>query len=394
LTTNSNPYVAVDIVALFIWFFGSGIWIAAGVGGGSIWGPLGFLLLRYDVLPSTGLSQWAIFGSAVAGFVLNIGATHPLGDRPLIDFQFVLFMGPLLTTGALTGLLIQEMIPPWMVLLLMVLVLSGLSLRIGFMAHKRRRIDEEVNRKMKDKGDEDSIDDEKEGKDMKCGSGARFTRLFWKSIGFVVVIWLGRLLFLFMQGTKHLHSFIPTLAYCSAPYWIVYVCGIAWLLSWSIFMGYRFSEESLTIEVPSTRKLCIVGLKCFASGIISAIIGVGGGAFIGPILLQLGVVPLASSATTSMMVLFSSSVIAIVTLVSSTIMWDVALSFWLAAFIGSLLGKYFIDAWMKKRNSTWVLVALLSLLPACGMTMATIAGLVRYSQKDWNFEGFLGVCEA
>ena len=51
--------------------------MAAGVGGGGFFVPLGILLLRFAPKPASGLSQWGSFGASVGGLLLNLGNQHP-----------------------------------------------------------------------------------------------------------------------------------------------------------------------------------------------------------------------------------------------------------------------------------------------------------------------------
>ena len=46
-----------DVAGLGVWFFGAGLAISVGVGGGGIYVPLGVLLLRFGPKAATGLSQ-------------------------------------------------------------------------------------------------------------------------------------------------------------------------------------------------------------------------------------------------------------------------------------------------------------------------------------------------
>lgn len=432
-------FAVYDIIGLLIWFFGSGLCSAAGVGGGSIWVPLGILLLRYDVVTATGISQCSIFGGSLAAFILNMRTRHPTANRPLINFELVSFMGPLMLFGALCGVLIQQTLPRWSLMLLMAVVLSAVSVKLAKTARARRAKDLEAmkQKKLPELGTTDAMSSFDEGprrrtsvpRSIEDGSdmtsyddivkgqvkvrGQLHDRDTWlmkdaafpaKSLGYLGIIWFGRQFFFFLQGSPEVPSFAG-IARCSPVYWLVWTLSLLWLLGCACKMGVRLVSKSVrrtAVNTPHvegdvywdyTRLLKMSALGTTA-GIVSALIGIGGGPFIGPLMLHLGVLPVVSSASSATMVLFTSSSLAIIYVVTMRVTWSVALTFFCAAFFGSMLGKKLIDAWVKKRNMTWVLIAILTCIIIAGIITTITSGLLLYAKQDWQFETtFNPICE-
>ena len=122
-----------------VWFIAAGIATACGVGGGGIYVPLGILLLRFSSKPASGLSQASIFGASLGGLIVNVRAKHPnekitedgaaandsengttnpvtYYTRPVIDYDMALFLAPIEMAGAVMGVLVQKILPNWLVL--------------------------------------------------------------------------------------------------------------------------------------------------------------------------------------------------------------------------------------------------------------------------------------
>ena len=74
-------------------------------------------------------------------------------------------------------------------------------------------------------------------------------------------------------------------------------------------MGYDFCPGDLQVE--DTSHIWTYMAWAFGAGLGSGLLGIGGGMILGPLLLQLGVLPQISAPITHFMVLFTSSATAI-----------------------------------------------------------------------------------
>lgn len=84
----------------------------------------------------------------------------------------------------------------------------------------------------------------------------------------------------------------------------------------------------------------ILGLTC---GILSSMLGLGGGVIFNPMLLDFGVLPAVASATGMVLVMFASGTNTVLYIVSDTIRYDWAL--WMAFFVlvASIVGLIVIN---------------------------------------------------
>lgn len=98
--------------------------MSAGIGGGGLFVPGLMILLNKDAKQATAMSQCLIFGAAIAGMAYNYKQRHPTRDRPLINLSAVVFLAPLQMGGALIGNLLNQIMPKYIIIILMVTVLS------------------------------------------------------------------------------------------------------------------------------------------------------------------------------------------------------------------------------------------------------------------------------
>ncbi|EPT29985.1 sulfite exporter TauE/SafE [Toxoplasma gondii TgCatPRC2] len=116
----ANPLDVVGVLAIGI---ASIIAVAAGAGGGAIYVPIMILVMGFTVYEATATSQALMFGGSLAGTSLNLFRRHPYADRPAIDLDLVLLMGPMQIAGATFGLVINRCWPVYLIMALLVVLL-------------------------------------------------------------------------------------------------------------------------------------------------------------------------------------------------------------------------------------------------------------------------------
>ncbi|PFH31049.1 hypothetical protein BESB_033220 [Besnoitia besnoiti] len=116
----SNP---LDVLGVFIIGIASIIAVAAGAGGGAIYVPVMILVMGFTVYEATATSQALMFGGSLAGTCLNLFRRHPRFDRPAIDLDLVLLMGPMQIAGATYGLVINRCCPVYVIVAALVVLL-------------------------------------------------------------------------------------------------------------------------------------------------------------------------------------------------------------------------------------------------------------------------------
>lgn len=218
-----------------------------------------------------------------------------------------------------------------------------------------------------------------------------------KKIIYLGVLWAILLLMILLKGGKgKAASVVPSWTYCGTEYWILTAFSFAWLLGFALLMGQRAVGKTLRKQAVgysfvdgdvqwNWRRFGGYSAATFVAGVIAGMIGIGGGMVLGPLMLQLGVLPQVSSASTATMIALTSSSLAATAVIQGKVPWSYALTFFITAFFGALIGKYKIDAFVKKKQLTALLVFLLAgVICFAAITMFGY-GLYTYSEKGWHF---------
>eukprot|EP01065_Artemidia_motanka_P052831 TRINITY_DN9639_c3_g1_i1.p1 TRINITY_DN9639_c3_g1~~TRINITY_DN9639_c3_g1_i1.p1 ORF type:complete len:902 (+),score=278.91 TRINITY_DN9639_c3_g1_i1:60-2765(+) len=117
-----------DVLAVLLFPTVAAVATTAGVGGGGIYVPMLIIMCSFNPKSAAGLSQALIFGACSAALIHNVRRKHPTAGkepgRPLIDYEMALFLSPMEMAGALVGVIINIMLPTWLLQALMFVVLG------------------------------------------------------------------------------------------------------------------------------------------------------------------------------------------------------------------------------------------------------------------------------
>ncbi|DBB02822.1 TPA: hypothetical protein ACH3X1_013651 [Trebouxia sp. C0004] len=115
---------------------------AAGAGGGALFVPLFKSLLEFSVKDSAATSQAIITGGAIAGASFALFQTHPQHpDKSLIQFDLALLLIPSLLLGTSIGVILNHMIPVWLITIGLVCLLSYLTCKTAAKGLRLYRIE-------------------------------------------------------------------------------------------------------------------------------------------------------------------------------------------------------------------------------------------------------------
>ena len=305
-----------------------------------------------------------IFGGAITFLALTITKRHPNANRPLIDYDIALMFEPMVLCGTTAGVLLNRTLPSWLILLMLELLLAqavyktlkkGISyfraetIRLAAaggvpgveLAPVRSNDATDGVADAADFGFDDSDDDEEAGgtggdgfakataagdnvgqnaADVKELAALLETEAIMVPVGkvlLVVFVWVCIFVLAMVRGGHGAESILG-IKRCTMPYWMatlaVYPICIAvtvWVGSQlrashtrKVALGYVFAEG----DVRWNKKNSIFfPLFVFLAGVAAGLLGIGGGLVLGPMLLEMNVIPRVSAATSSFMVLFTAS---------------------------------------------------------------------------------------
>jgi len=220
------------------------------------------------------------------------------------------------------------------------------------------------------------------------------------NIGYLTFMWASLIIILILKGGKGING---AFKYCSEGYWVCTAMAFVWLFGFAIWMGRRTVNKTILKSKVSFSfvegdivwnwiKFRKYSLLTFVAGVIAGLIGIGGGMILGPMMLQLGVLPQVSSATNATLILLTASAAAMLYVTSGQVPNTYAITFFVVAFIGAFSGKLFIDGLVKKYGLTSIIVLILAAIITFASGMMTINGILIYNDRNWNFDGMHDVC--
>lgn len=119
-------------------------------------------------------------------------------------------------------------------------------------------------------------------------------------------------------------------------------------------------------------------VKCvvivFLGGIVAGMLGFGGGMILGPLMLEMGIHPLVSSATSSVMVLFSASAATFSFAVADKLNYQYAFVYGGLCAVASIFGVAIISTSVRRSGKGSLIVFTLAFIIATGALMQAIFG--------------------
>ena len=202
---------------------------------------------------------------------------------------------------------------------------------------------------------------------------------------------VGFLALLLARGGKGVPSPLGLID-CSPAYWVVTAAGFLLLLGVSLASGRRLVARAQLNEVVG-RPLaegdivwdrhraaqCMRWTLC--AGIVAGLVGVGGGMLLGPLMLQMGVLPQVSAATTGTMILLTSSSAAALLLTAGHSPLDYSLAFGLVTMVGAYLGKRVVSLLVQRFQCASLIVLVLGGLITASVAAIGTAGVLDLLEK-------------
>lgn len=412
----------VDGVVAAIFFAVAALAATGGIGGGGIFVPVLALALKFPAPTCIGLSQSLIFGASLGAFLMNAPSRHPTApDRPLIDLGLAAFLAPTEMAGAQVGMLLNHAVPTPIILLVMTILLSAITvttLRKGwsqFEAERRARTGADaVERGRLIKSDGPWRPQPREpppptpppAEGASTGLGGMLASALAASltpapawtgdggrvatdVGLLAGVWAGLMVLLLIRGGKGLRSLLG-FEPCGREYWALTALGVSALLLLSVLAGRRLVARSRQTppdsesgeahhpvmgDVSWQPHVAAAALtRTLLAGVIAGLMGVGGGIVLGPMMLQLGMLPEVSSATTGTMVLLTSSCAAAGFVLSGVAPLDYSVSLGSVTMLGGYLGKRGFSHLVRKHGCASLIVLLLGGM--IGVSMLAVAATV------------------
>ncbi|KAF2072385.1 hypothetical protein CYY_006303 [Polysphondylium violaceum] len=327
-----------DIIGFVLLFLGCALSSGGGVGGGGIYIPILILVSKWDPKSSIPLSNCLVAGCSLANLIQNFPRRHPHANRHLIDFSVALLIEPLTLAGTIFGVYLHTYFPPLVILLLLVVTL-------GFTSYKTISKGVDLYKSEMKKKDYLLVNSSKE-EDIKPKYNC-FKDADWPKILMLVVILALSTMFSIFKGGNSEYSVI-NVKLCSAEYWVLSFIMIPLILiAWVITSRYLYKKNQIDRmqgnrvegDIEYTKKnIVILGALSIVAGTLASLLGIGGGMIKGPVLLQMGLSPDITAATSSYMILFTSASSAVQYILVGKLRLDYGIIYYIIGFVSCFLG--------------------------------------------------------
>jgi Sulfite exporter TauE/SafE len=121
------PLTRRDVIGFMLASLGATLGSSGGIGGGGLVVPCYIIAIGLSPKQAFPIGSVTVLGGALAGLLLNLRRRHPLADRPIIDWDLILVMEPLVLVGALFGSILHRVVSEKILSVLLVLLLSTVA---------------------------------------------------------------------------------------------------------------------------------------------------------------------------------------------------------------------------------------------------------------------------
>ncbi|XP_061336504.1 sulfite exporter TauE/SafE family protein 3-like isoform X2 [Gastrolobium bilobum] len=409
------------IVGTLIGIFGATFGSVGGVGGGGIFVPMLILIIGFDPKSATAISKCMIMGAAISTVFYNLKLKHPTLDRPIIDYDLVLLIQPMILLGISIGVVLSVLFADWMITALLIILFIGTSIKAffkGVETWKKETIIKKETVKLlesqetvtllesqetvkllestascSEEEEYKCLPDDGPQKETRKNEGTIIGNIHWKEFGLVCCVWLAHLV---LHVAK---TYTPS---CSLAYWILFLLqippslGVYLYEAVGLYQGWRAIASSEGQITHWKLHHLILALVCgLVAGIIGGLLGIGSGFVMGPLLLEVGIAPQATSATATLGMTFSASISVVQYYLLNRFPVPYALYLTLVATFAAYIGQRIID----KLVSVFQRASLIIFVVAFTIFISTIAlggigisDMVMKIQRN-EYMGFEDLCK-
>lgn len=396
------------VLGSIIGFLGAALGSIGGVGGGGIFVPMLTLIIGFDPKTSTALSKCMIMGAAGSTVYYNRRLRHPTLDLPIIDYDLALLFQPMLMLGISIGVAFNVMFPEWMVTVLLIVLFLGTSTKALFKGIETWKKESIMKMEAAAKLMASSTMNEGPEMEYKAIQGGPTINMqsnssseevsvkdnvYWKELIVLVSVWVA---FLAIQAVK---TYATT---CSLEYWVLNALQVPIALGVTVYEAYCLWQGKRTIASRGNQdvdwkahQLLIYCCSGVLAGIVGGLLGLGGGFILGPLFLEMGVPPQVASATSTLVMTFSSSMSVIQYYLLDRFPIPYATYFIFLATVAAYTGQYIVRRLILLLGRASLIIFVLALtifVSAISLGGVGIANMVEKMERNEHM-GFENLCQ-
>ncbi|KAL0336960.1 UNVERIFIED_CONTAM: Sulfite exporter TauE/SafE family protein 4 [Sesamum calycinum] len=368
------------VLATVIGFLGSACGTVGGVGGGGIFVPMLTLIIGFDTKSAAAISKCMIMGASASSVWYNLRVPHPCREVPIIDYDLALLFQPMLMLGITVGVALSVVFPYWLITVLIIILFLGTSSRSFGKAIEMWK-DETVLKKAMDER-HITADPQSE----------------------LILDTDYQLLIPQVQKTT-----LNETRACSTLYWILNILQFPVALAVFGYECVKLYKESKKRRMAGNPELiCEAAIEWTAAnlafcalcgvvgGTVGGLLGSGGGFVLGPLLLEIGVIPQVASATATFVMMFSSSLSVVEFYLLKRFPIPYALYMMGVSILAGFWGQFLVRKLITILKRASIIVFILSgVIFASAVTMG-IVGIEKSIDmiNKHEFMGFLDFCSS
>ncbi|KAI9112368.1 hypothetical protein K1719_016565 [Acacia pycnantha] len=391
-----------NVLAAILCFIASSISNASGIGGGALFIPILTIVAKQDLKTASSLSSFMVTGGSIANVMFNLLRTNSkFGGKSLIDYDIALSLEPCMLLGVSVGVICNTVFPEWLVTLLLVIVLAWSFRMICKKGLKLWKTESEEIRRNSGINEEKGNDKFEEPHHVGNNENSRL-KLPWLKLAVLLLVWLSFFAIYFLRGSRNGQSIIH-MKPCGVGYWILSSVQIplaliltAWIVFWERSPQHQTQSQQDQDQCRDvTSKKLLFPLMALLAGILGGVFGIGGGMLISPLLLQVGIAPEITAATSSFMVLFSSTMSTLQYALMGIQDIKKALILSTISFVASLVGLLVVQRAVRKYKRASFIVFSLSAAMALSTVLMTSFGVIGILRdyKSGKYMGFKPPCK-
>jgi uncharacterized membrane protein YfcA len=407
-----------------------------GIGGGEIIVPIYIYFFAFTIGDAIPLSKVTI----LSGSIVTIWYTYNKRreDRPnelLIDFHLLGFIVPMMLAGTVIGVALTKFFPSSLILISMISYILVLTARMfakakSLYAKETRSMSAEAERSTKggsfmrifrskllsnlfrttnmeminyyedpEKAQEprvlviEEVSDSDEYEPMETET-IEFIRLIRKHlkpmfacfIAFIVVVSTSLL-----RGGKGIPSVIG-LDSCSFLSWVIFIVGqlVCFAMVAHLYLGSIKRQtnvensEQPTNHIPKKMFKSII-MQAYIAGTLAGTLGMGGGIVINPMLLEMGLEPVVSTAVSSVVVFFTSLSTTTQFFIIGGIDISKVVFILSCSGVGAYISSRYLDKFIQSYRRPSLIVWILFFMLICSTITMTFVGADRVSEEQAKF---------
>ncbi|KAI4365630.1 hypothetical protein MLD38_021596 [Melastoma candidum] len=403
------------VVATIVGFVGSACGTVGGVGGGGIFVSMLTLVVGFDTKSAAAISKCMIMAASMSSVWYNLTVRHPTKEIPILDYDLSLLFQPVLLVGITVGVSLSVIFPYWLITLLIIILFVGTSSRSFFkgleMWKEETALKKEMARQeeapINSRGELliDTIYEPLVPREEISIMQVLSMNFRWKWLTVLFLVWASMLL---LQVLKNY------VTVCGAIYWLLFFLQfpVAFMVfgyqsvklyradkkrMMPICEGSNHNGEVTACEAtirwtPIHITLCAV--SGLIGGCVGGLLGAGGGFILGPLLLEIGVIPQVAGATATFVMMFSSSLSVVEFYLLKRFPIPYALYLMAVSLVAGFLGQYLVRKIVTILGRVSIIVFILSGVIFVSAIAMGIVGIKKsiMMMEDHDFMGFYDFC--